>query len=111
MISICFQGKSFNIIAMQVYAPTSNAEETEVEQFYEDLQDLLELTPKKDVLFIIGDWNAKVGSQVIPGVTSKYVLGVQNEIGPSTTVLLREHAGHSKHAFPTRQETTLYKHR
>ena len=66
---------------------------------------------KKDAHFFIGGWNAKVGSQVIPGVTSKYVLGVQNEIGPSTTVLLREHAGHSKHAFPTRQETTLYKHR
>ena len=69
MISLHFQGKSFNITVIQVYAPTSNAEETEVEQFYEDRQDLLELTPKKDVLFIIGDWNAKVGSQEIPGVT------------------------------------------
>ena len=69
MISVCLQGKPFNITVIQVYAPTSNAEETEVEQFYEDLKDLLELTPKKDVLFIIGDWNAKVGSQEIPGVT------------------------------------------
>ena len=71
MISVRFQGKSFNIIVIQVYAPTSNAEEAEVKQFYEDLQDLLELTPKKDVLFIIGDWNAKVGSQETPGVTEK----------------------------------------
>ena len=69
MISVCFQGKPFNITVIQVYAPTSNAEEAEVEQFYEDLQDLLELTPKKDVLFIIGDWNAKVGSQESPAVT------------------------------------------
>ena len=76
---LCFQGKPFNITVIQVYAPTSNAEETEVERFYEDLQDLLELTPKKDVLFIIGDWNAKVGSQEIPGVTGKFGLGVQNE--------------------------------
>ena len=74
MISFCFQGKSFNITVIQVYALTSNAEETEVEQFYEDLQDLLELTPKKDVLFIIGDWNEKVGSQEIPGVTGKLPL-------------------------------------
>ena len=69
MISVCFQGKPFNIIVTQLYALTSNAEEAEVEQFYEDLQDLLELTPKKDVLFSIGDWNAKVGSQETPGVT------------------------------------------
>ena len=79
MISVHFQGKSFNITAIQVYAPTSNTEE--VEQFYEDLQDLLELTPKKDVLFIIGDWNAKVGSQETPGVTGKFGFGVQNEAG------------------------------
>ena len=78
MISIHFQGKPFNITVLQVYAPTSNAEEAEVEQFYEDLQDLLELTSKKDVLFIIGDWNAKVGSQETPGVTGKFDLGVQN---------------------------------
>ena len=81
MISVCFQGKSFNIRAIQVYAPTSNAEEAEVELFYEDLQDLLELTPKKYVLFIIGNWNAKVGSQEIPGLTGKFGLGVQNEAG------------------------------
>ena len=77
--SVCFQGKSFNITVIQVYAPTSYAEEAEVEQFYEDLQDLLELTPKRDVLFIIGDWNAKVGSQETPGVMGKFALGVQNE--------------------------------
>ena len=76
-----FQGKPFNTTVIQVYAPTSNAEEAEVEQFYEDLQDLLELTPKKDVLFVIGDWNAKVGSQELPGVTGKFGVGVQNELG------------------------------
>ena len=81
MISVHFQGKPFNITVIQVYAPTSNAEEAEVERFYEDLQDLLELTPKKDVLFIIGDWNAKVGSQETSGVTGKFGLGVQNEAG------------------------------
>ena len=81
MISVHFQGKPFNITVIQVYAPTSNAEEAEVEWFYEDLQDLLELTPKRDVLFIIGDWNAKVGSQEIPGVTGNFGLGVQNEEG------------------------------
>ena len=78
MISVRFQGKPFSITVIQVYAPTSNAEEAEVERFYEDLQDLLELTPKIDVLFIIGDWNAKVGSQEIAGVTGKFGLGVQN---------------------------------
>ena len=78
---LCFQGKPFNITVTQVYAPISNAEEAEVEQFYEDLQDLLELTPKEDVLCIIGDWNAKVGSQEIPGVTGKFGLGVQNKVG------------------------------
>ena len=76
MISVWFQGKPFNITIIQVYAPTTNAEEAEVDQFYEDLQDLLELTPPKDVLFIIGDWNAKVGSQEMPGVTGKFDLGV-----------------------------------
>ena len=81
MISIHFQGKPFNITVIQVYALNSNAEEAEVEWFYEDLQDLLKLTPKKDVLFIIGDWNAKVGSQETPGVTGKFGLGVQNEAG------------------------------
>ena len=79
MISVCFQGRPFNITVIQVYAPTSNAEEAEVEWFYEDLQDLLELTPQKDVFFIIGDWNEKVGSQETPGVTGKFGLGVQNE--------------------------------
>ena len=79
MISVHFQGKPFNITVIQVYVLTRNAEEAEVEQFYEDLQDLLELTPKKDVLFIIGHWNTKVGSQKIPGVTGKFGLGVQNE--------------------------------
>ena len=74
MISVCFQGKPFSITVIQVYAPTSNTEEAEAERFYEDLQDLLELTPKKDVLFIIGDWNAKVGSQETPGVTGKFGL-------------------------------------
>ena len=78
MISVCFQGKPFNIIVIQAYAPTSNAEEAEVEWFYEDLQDLLELTPKKDVLFIIGDCNAKAGSQEIPRITGIFVLGAQN---------------------------------
>ena len=77
MISVHFQGKPFDIIVIQVYAPTSNAEEAEVEQFYEDLQDLLEVTPKKDVLFIIGDWNTKVGSQDTPGVTGKFGFGGQ----------------------------------
>ena len=81
MISVCFQGKPFNITVIQVYAPSSNTEEAEVERFYKDLEDLLELAPKKDVLFIIGDWNAKVGNQEIPGVTGKFALGVQNEAG------------------------------
>ena len=81
MISVRFQGKPFNITVFQVYDPTSNTEDAEFEQFYEDLQDLLELTPQKDVLFIIGDWKAKVGSQETPGVTGKFSLGVQNEAG------------------------------
>ena len=81
MISVRFQDKPFNITVIQVYAPTSNAKEAEVEWFYEDLQNLLELTPKKDVLFIIGDWNAKVGSQETPGVTGKFGLGMRNEAG------------------------------
>ena len=81
MISVYLQGKPFNITVIQVYAPTSNAERAEVERFYEDLQDLLELTPKKDVLFITGDWNAKVGSQETPGVTGKFGLGMRNEAG------------------------------
>ena len=85
MISVHFQGKPFNITVIQFYALTNNAEEAEVEQFYEDLQDLLELIPQNDVLFIIGDWNAKVGSQEIPGVTGKFDPGVQNEAGQRLT--------------------------
>ena len=90
MISVHFQGKPFNITVIQVYAPTSNAEEAEVERFYEDLQDLLELTPKKDVLFIIGDWNAKVGSQETLGVTGKFGLGVRNEAGQRLIEFFKE---------------------
>ena len=90
MLSVRFQGKPFNITVIQVYAPTSNSEEAEVEWFYEDLQDLLELTPPKDVLFIIGDWNSKVGSQEIPGVTGKYGLGVWNESGQRLTMFCQE---------------------
>ena len=85
MISVCLQSKPFNITVIQVYAPISNAQEAEVEQFYEDLQDLLELTSQKDVPFILGDWNAKVGSQETPRVTGKFGLGVQNEAGQRLT--------------------------
>ena len=92
VISVCFQGKSFNIMVIQVYIPASNVEEAEFERFHEDLQDLLELTPKKDVLFIRGDWNAKVGSQEIPGVTGKFGLGVQNESGQSLIEFCQENA-------------------
>ena len=81
MISVCFQGKTFTITVIQVYARTSNAEEAENERFYEDLQDLLEQTPKKDVLFIIGDWNEKVGNEETPGATGKFVLRVQKKAG------------------------------
>ena len=86
------QGKPFNIRVIQVYAPTSNVEEAEVEQFYEDLQDLLELTPKKDVLFIIGNWNAKVGSQETPGVIGKFGLGIQNKTGQRLIEFCQENA-------------------
>ena len=89
-------------MVIQVYAPISNTEEAEVQWFYGDLQDLLELTPKKDILFIIGDWNAKVGSQEIPGVTGKFG---QNEAGQKLTVLQREHSGHSKHLLTTQEKT------
>ena len=92
MIAVHFQGKPFNITVIQVYAPTTNAEEVEVEWFYEDLQDILELTLKKDVLFIIADWNAKVGSQEIPGVTGKFGLGIQNEVGKRLTEFCQENA-------------------
>ena len=107
MISVHSQGKPFNIMIIQVHAPTSNAEEADLEQFYEDLQDLLELTPKKDVLYIIWDWNAKVGSQETPEVTGKFDLGV-NEAGQRLKDLPREHTGHSKHPLPTTQENTLH---
>ena len=99
IISVCFQGKPFNITVIQAYAPTSNAEEDEIEQFYEDLQNLLELTPPKDVLFIIWDWNAKVGSQETPEVTGKFGLGIRNE-----------RTGRSKHPLPRTQEKTGHHH-
>ena len=89
---LCFQGKPFNVTVIQVYALNSNAKEAEVEQFSEDLKDLLELTPKKDVLFIIGDWNAKVGSEEIFGVTGKFGLGVQNKAGQRLTEFCQEHS-------------------
>ena len=92
MISVSFQGKPFNVTVIQVYAPTSNAEEADVEWFYEDLQDLLELTSKKDVLFIIGDWNAKVGSQDTPGITGKFGLGVQNKAWQRLIEICQENA-------------------
>ena len=92
MIWVCFQGKPFNITVIQVYAPTTNTEEAEIEWFYEDLQDLLELRSKKDVHFIIGDWNTKVGSQEIPGVTGKFGLGVQNEAGQRLTEFCQDNA-------------------
>ena len=103
-----FQGRPFNITVIQVYAPTTNAKETEVGWFFEDLQGFLELKSKKDVLFIIGNWNAKAGSQEMPGVTRKFGLGVQNEAGQRLTDLPRELTRHSKHTLPTTQETTLY---
>ena len=92
MISVCFQGKPFNITVIQAYAPTSNAEEAEVERFYEDLHDLLELTPKKDVLYIIGNRTIKVGSQETPGVTGKFSLGVRNEAGQRLMEFCQENA-------------------
>ena len=92
MISVRFQGKPFNITVIQAYAPTSNAEEAEVEWFYEKLQDFLETTPQKDVLFIIGDWNAEVGSQETPGVTGKFGLGIQNEAGQRLIEFCQEKA-------------------
>ena len=111
MISVCFQDKPFNTTVIQVYTPKSNAEEAKVEWFYEDLQDLLELTPPKDVLFLIGDWNAKVGSQETPGVTGKFDLGVQNEAGQRVTEFCqREHTDHSKHPLPTTQKKTTCGH-
>ena len=108
MISVSFQGKPLSITVTQVYAPTTNAKEAEFEWFNEDLQDLLELTPKKDILFIIGDRNAKTGSQEISGVTGKLGLGVQNEAGQRLTVLPRKRTGHSGHPLPTTQDKTLH---
>ena len=108
MISVRFQGKPFNITVIQVYAPTSNAEDDEGERFYEDLQDLLELTPKKDVLFIIGEWNAKVGSQETPGVTGKFGLGVQNEAGQRPTEFCQENALVIANTLFQQHKRTLY---
>ena len=105
MISVHIQGKPFDITVIQVYALTSKAEEAEVEQFYEDLKDLLELTPKKDVLFIIGDWNAKVRSKETPGITGKFGLGIWKEAGQR---LIEFRTVHSKHPLPTTQEKTLH---
>ena len=108
MISVPFQGKPFNITVIQVYALTSNTEEAEVESFYEDLQDLLKLTPQKDVLFIIGDWNAKVGSHETPGVTGKFGLGEQNEAGQRLTRFCQENTLVIANTLPTTQEKTLH---
>ena len=108
MASVCFQGKPFNITVIQVYAPTSNAEEAEVERFYEDLQDLLELIRNKDVLFIIGDWNAKVGSQEIPGVTGKFGLGVQKEAGQRLIEFCQENTLVIANTFFQKQKRRLY---
>ena len=108
MISVHFQGKPFNITVIQVYAPATNAKEAEVEQFYEDLQDLLELTPKKDVLFIIGDWNAKVESQETPGVTGKFGLGIQNESGQRLIEFCQENALVIANTLFQQQKTRLY---
>ena len=108
IISVRFQCKPFNITVIQVYAPTSNPEEAEVEWFYKDLQDLLELAPKKDVLFIIGDWNAKVGSQETPGVTGKFGLGIWNEAGQRLIEFCQENALVITNPLPTTQEKTLH---
>ena len=110
IISVRFQGKSFNITVIQVYASTSNTEEAELEGVYEDLQDLSELKPKKDVIFIIGDWNAKVGSQETPGVTGKFGLGMEYGMKQvkANRVLPRECTSRSKHPLPTTQEKTLH---
>ena len=102
------QGKSFNITVIQVYAPTSTAEEAEVERFYEDLQDLVELTPKKDVLFIIGDRNAKVGSQETPGVTGKFGLGVRNEAGQKLIEFCQENTLFTANTLFQQQKRRLY---
>ena len=108
MFSVRFQGKPFNITVIQVYAPTTNAEEAEVERFYEDLQDLLELTSKKDVLFIIGDWNAKVESQEISGLTGKSGFGVQNETGQKLTEFCQENTLIIANTLFQQHKTRLY---
>ena len=108
MISVRFQGKPFNITVIQVYAPTNSAEEVEVEWFYEDLQELLELTPQKDVLFITGDWNAKLGSQDIPGVTGKFGLGMQNEAGQRLREFCQENALVIANTLLQQQKRRLY---
>ena len=108
MISFRFQGKSFNITVIQVYALTSNAEEAEVERFYEDLQDLLELTPQKDDLFIVGDWNAKVGSQETPGVTGKFGLRIWNEAGQRLKEFCQENALVIANTVFQKHKTKLY---
>ena len=105
---VCFQGKPFNITVIQVYASTNNAEEAEVEQFYEDLQDLLELAPKKDVLFITGDWNAKVRSQEISGITGKFGLRVQNEAGQRLTEFCQENALVIENTLSQQHKRRLY---
>ena len=110
MISARFQGKPFNIMVIQIYAPTSNTEEAEVEWFYERSTRPFRTNPPKYVLFIIEDWNVKVGSQEIPAVTGKLGLGVQNEAGQRLRVLPREHTGHSKHPLPTTKEDSTYGH-
>ena len=107
MISVCFQGKPFNITVIQAYAPISNTKEAEVEWFYEDLQDLLELTPQKDVLFVIGDWNAKVGSQETPGVTGKFRLGIWNEAGQRLIEFCHENTLVRASTFSKTQEKTV----
>ena len=108
MISVHFQGKPFNITVIQVYAPTTNAEEAEIEWLYDDLQDLLQLTPPKDVLFIIWDWNAKVGSQKLPGVASKFGLGIQNEAGQRLTEFCQENTLVIANILFQKHNTRLY---
>ena len=109
MISVHFQGKPFNIMVIQAYAPSSNAKEAEAERFYEDLSDILELKPLKIVLFIIGDLKAKIGNQETPGVTGKFGLGVQNEAVQRLIEFCQENAtGHGEHPHPTTQEKTLH---
>ena len=108
MISVRFQRKIFNFTVIQDYIPTTSAKEVEIERFYEDLQDLIELTSKKGVLFIIGDWSVKVGNQEIHRVTGKFGLGVQNEAGQRLRVLPIECTGHRTHPLPTTQEMTLH---